>query len=71
MPSDFLAVRIETFGLVELTESGVNTSIPGPPLDLHAEPYGGEPKVSCVLLAKTLSTQWIERPIGGTVWPSE
>jgi hypothetical protein len=56
MVSDILAVWIEPFRLMELAESGINTSIPGPPPDLRGEGYGGESQSRCILHDKTIGT---------------
>jgi hypothetical protein len=42
MVSDILGVWIEAFGLIKLTESGVNTFIPGPSPHLCVERDGRE-----------------------------
>jgi hypothetical protein len=56
IPGDVRTVWIEPFRFMELTESGVNTIIPGSSPDFRREAYSGESEISCILHAKTFDT---------------
>jgi hypothetical protein len=56
MSGDVLTVYIEAFRLMELSQSGVNTGIPGPPFNIGGERDGRESQPNCIIDAKTFET---------------
>jgi hypothetical protein len=71
MTCDVLALWVETFGSVELTESCVYTGIPEISEDFCSESQRGKSAGSRLIYVKTVNTERIERPIRGTGWPGE
>jgi hypothetical protein len=52
MYGDLLAIWIKAFGLMELTDSGVDTGIPRVTPDVLGELHRGEAEVGCIFPAK-------------------
>jgi hypothetical protein len=71
MPRNVLTIWIKSFGAVELSESVINTGIPGPPPDIHGESDGRGSQTSGFLRAEKINTVWIKGPVGWTVGPAE
>jgi hypothetical protein len=71
IPGDILSVWIETFSLVELAESGVNTSVkmPFPVHDCHGELHMGKSEANGIFHTEPFSTRRMKGSISRTVWP--
>jgi hypothetical protein len=71
MQGDLLAFQIKTFGLMEVTDPCVNTSIVRAPRNFRGELQRGKAEVVCLFPAKWFGAAWIQGPIGRTLWPFE